>query len=165
LFIERHLTLAGNPYSIQWNANAQFTIPWGLKMQVGYLANRGLFLVNGDPGLPIDQLTTNTLIANGCSVGATTAQCKLSQQVANPFQNAIGPGTPYYIPGLSLGGGTISAAQLQHRFPQYNGVSTFRKPDFASMYNGYTFSLNNTSAKGLTFTYAFTYSKEFDNAT
>jgi hypothetical protein len=151
------------PYSIQWNLNAQFSLAWGIKAEVGYLGNRGLFLVNGDPGLPIDQLTTNTLIANGCTVGATTAQCKLLNQVTNPFQTAIGPGTPYYVPGLSLSGGTVSLGQLQHRFPQYNGVSSFRKPDSASAYSGYTFSAQKATAKGLSFTYSFTYGKEFDN--
>ena len=152
-----------NPYSIQWNLNAQFSMVWGIKAEIGYLGNRGLFLVNGDPGLPIDQLTTNTLIANGCTVGSTTAQCKLFNQVTNPFQAAIGPGTPYYVPGLSLSGGTVSLGQLQHRFPQYNGVSTFRKPDSASAYSGYTFSAQKSTAKGLSFTYSFTYGKEFDN--
>ncbi len=152
-----------NPYSIQWNINAQFTMPWGIKAEVGYLGNRGLFLINGDPGLPVDQLTTSTLIANGCTVGATTAQCKLFNQVANPFQAAIGPGTPYYIPGLSLSGSTVSLGQLQHRFPQYAGVSTFRKPDSDSLYHGFTFSAQKAAARGLSFTYAVTYGKEYDN--
>jgi hypothetical protein len=152
-----------NPYSIQWNINGEFSIPWGIKAEVGYLGNRGLFLINGDPGLPIDQLTPNTLIANGCTVGATTAQCALYNQVANPFQAAIGPGTPYYIPGLSLSGPTVSLGQLQHRFPQYAGVSTFRKPDSASAYNGFTFSAQKAAARGLSFTYALTYGKEYDN--
>lgn len=152
-----------NPYSIQWNINTQFTLPWGVKAEVGYLGNRGLFLINGDPGLPVDQLTPNTLIANGCSVGATTAQCALFNQVTNPFQAAIGPGTPYYIPGLALSGSTVSLGQLQHRFPQYNGVSTFRKPDSDSAYNGFTFSAQKSAAKGLHFTYALTYGKEYDN--
>jgi hypothetical protein len=52
---------------------------------------------------------------------------------------------------------------LQHRFPQYNGVSTFRKPDSASFYNGFTFSAQKAAAKGLSFTYALTYGKEYDN--
>jgi len=152
-----------NPYSIQWNLNAQFTLPWGMKAEVGYLGNRGLFLVNGDPGLPIDQLTTNTLIANGCTVGATTAQCKLNDQVPNPFQTAIGPGSPFFVPGLSLSGDTVSKGQLLHRYPQYNGISTFRKPDSNSAYNGYTFSAQKAASKGLSFTYSFTYGREFDN--
>ncbi len=88
----------------------QFSAPWGVKVEAGYLGNRGLFLVNGDPGKPFDQLTTNTLIANGCTVGASTSQCALSQQIPNPFQNLIGPGTPFYVPGLGLGGSTVSGA-------------------------------------------------------
>jgi hypothetical protein len=138
-------------------------MPWGVKLEVGYLGNRGLFLVNGDPGLPVDQLTTSTLIANGCTVGAPTSQCKLLNNVPNPFQNAIGPGTPYYLPSLPLGGSTVTLGQLQHRFPQYAGVSTFRKPDSASEYNGFTLSARKSAAKGLSFTYALTYGKEYDN--
>jgi hypothetical protein len=153
-----------NPYSIQWNANVQFSMPWSVKVQVGYLANRGLFLINGDPGLPVDQLTTDTLTKYGCTPGASTSSCALSQQVANPFYSELTSGSPFYIPGLALGGTTVSAAQLQHRYPQYSSVSTYRKPDSDSMYNGFTFSANKTASKGLTFTYAFTYGKEYDNA-
>ena len=52
------------------------------------------------------------------------------------------------MPGLSLSGGTVSLGQLQHRFPQYNGVSSFRKPDSASAYSGYTFSAQKATPKG-----------------
>jgi len=152
-----------NPYSIQWNGSVQFAAPWGVKVEAGYLGNRGLFLVNGDPGLPFDQLTTNTLIANGCSVGASTSQCALSQQIPNPFQNLIGPGTPFYVPGLGLGGSTISAAQLQHRYPQYQGVSSFRKPDSDSRYNAFTLRADKATSKGLTVTLSFTDGREYDN--
>lgn len=153
-----------NPYSVQWNVNVQFSVPWGVKIEVGYLGNRGLFLVNGDPGKPYDQLAPNTLIANGCTVGATTAQCKLSKQVPNPFQSIIGPGSPFYVPGLALGGSTVSAAQLQRRYPQYNGVTPFRKPDSDSRYNGFTFRAEKAGANGLTFTLSITHGLEYDNA-
>jgi Carboxypeptidase regulatory-like domain/TonB dependent receptor len=152
-----------NPYSIQWNANVQFQAVWGIKMEVGYLANRGLFLVNGDPGKPFDQLSTDQLTANGCTIGASTAQCKLSQQVANPFQTVIGPGSPFYVPGLGLGGGTVSAGQLLHRYPQYQGVNSFRKPDSDSMYNGFTFRADKSMQQGLSFIFSFTDGREYDN--
>ncbi len=152
-----------NPYSVQWNASAQFSVPWGVKVEIGYLANRGLFLVNGDPGKPFDQLSTDTLIANGCTVGASTAQCALSQQVANPFQSVIGPGSPFYVPGLGLSGSTIAAAQLQHRFPQYQGVNSFRKPDSDSMYNAFTFRADKSTSKGLSFIFSLTDGREYDN--
>jgi hypothetical protein len=152
-----------NPYSVQWNASFQFSAPWGVKVEVGYLGNRGLFLVNGDPGKPFDQLSPDTLSANGCTVGATTAQCKLSQQVANPFQSIIGQGSPFYVPGLGLGGATVSAAQLQRRFPQYQGVNSFRKPDSDSRYNGFTFRADKRTRNGLTFTLSITHGLEYDN--
>jgi hypothetical protein len=44
-----------NPYAIQWNANVQFTTVWNVKVELGYLANHGLFLING-LGKPMDQL-------------------------------------------------------------------------------------------------------------
>jgi hypothetical protein len=62
-----------------------------------------------------------------------------------------------------LSGSTVSLGQLQHRYPQYAGVSTFRKPDSASAYNGFTLSAQKSAAKGLSFTYALTYGKEYDN--
>jgi hypothetical protein len=46
-----------NPYSVEWNANVQFSIPFNTKVELGYLGNRGVFLINGDPGKPFDQLT------------------------------------------------------------------------------------------------------------
>jgi hypothetical protein len=152
------------PYSVEWNANVQFSGPWQTKLEVGYLGNRGVFLINGDPGKPFDQLTPDTLTANGCTPGASTAQCKLSQQVANPFQSVLQPGSPFYLPGLPLGGGTISAAQLQHRWPQYNGVSSFRKPDSDSRYNAFTLRLDKAMSNGLSFIASFTSAVGYDNA-
>jgi len=153
-----------NPYSVEWNANLQFSVPWNMKVELGYLGNRGVFLINGDPGKPFDQLTTNTLIANGCTVGATTAQCKLSQNVPNPFQPVLQPGSPFYVPGLGLGGGTVQAAQLQHRWPQYQGVSSFRKPDADSRYNGFTVRADKSLSYGLSFIASFTGGVAYDNA-
>ncbi|MFY9748048.1 MAG: TonB-dependent receptor [Acidobacteriaceae bacterium] len=153
-----------NPYSVEWNGNVQFSAGWGMKLEVGYLGNRGVFLINGDPGVPYDQLTTDTLVANGCTPGASTAQCKLSQQVANPFASVLQPGSPFYIPGLPLGGGTVSAAQLQHRWPQYNGVSSFRKPDSDSKYNAFTLRADKAMSHGLAFIASFTSAVGYDNA-
>ena len=151
------------PYSIQWNTNVQFVAPGGINVEVGYMANRGLFLIQGDPGKPYDQLSTATLEANGCTIGASTSACKLSQSVANPFLPALTEGQPMYVPGLSLGGSTISAAQLVRRYPQYAGVFSYRKPDAASMYNAFTLRADKNMAHGLNFTLAFTDGREYDN--
>jgi len=33
-----------NPYSIEWNGNVQFAMPFDVKLELGYLANKGVFL-------------------------------------------------------------------------------------------------------------------------
>jgi hypothetical protein len=160
-----------NPYSIQWNGNVQFAAPGGLKIEIGYLANKGLFLIDGDPGLPLDQLPTSTLQQYGCTPGAqTTAKggtCTLLDDVSNPFYSTIGTSfsaaTPYYQSALPLGGTTVKRGQLLKRFPQYASILSFRKPDGASMYNGFTLRADKNMSHGLTFTLAFTDGREFDN--
>jgi len=151
------------PYSIQWNGNVQFAAPFGMKLELGYLGNRGLFLIQGDPGKPFDQLSTGTLIANGCTVGASTSQCKLSQNVTNPFASILAAGSPFYQPGLGLGGAQVKASQLAHRYPQYTSVYSFRKPDANSKYNAFTLRADKAMSHGLTFTLAFTDGREYDN--
>jgi hypothetical protein len=160
-----------NPYSIQWNGNVQFAAPGGLKIEVGYLANKGLFLIDGDPGLPLDQLPTTTLQQYGCTPGAQPTSkggtCTLLDPVSNPFYSSIGTSfsaaTPYYQSALPLGGTTVNRGQLLKRFPQYASILSFRKPDGASMYNGFTLRADKNMSHGLTFTLAFTDGREFDN--
>ena len=67
------------PYSIQWNGNVQFAMPFDIKLELGYLANKGLFLIDGDPGKPYDQLPLSTLAQYGCTPGAPSSQCLLAQ--------------------------------------------------------------------------------------
>jgi hypothetical protein len=74
------------------------------------------------------------------------------------------PGSPFYVPGLGLGGGTVQAAQLQHRWPQYQGVSSFRKPDADSRYNGFTVRADKSLSYGLSFIASFTGGVAYDNA-
>jgi hypothetical protein len=55
------------------------------------------------------------------------------------------------------------AAQLQHNYPQYNGVSSTHKPDSGSMYNGFTFRADKATSQGLSFTFSLTKGLEYDN--
>jgi hypothetical protein len=152
-----------NPYTIQWNGSVQFAAPWGMKVEVGYLGNRGLFLIQGDPGVPHDQLSPGTLIANGCNVGASTGQCALSATVNNPFASVLAPGTPFYTPGQKLSGAQTTGAQLQHLYPQYTDVHSVRKPDAASIAHLYTLRADKAMSHGLTFTFSLTREIEHDN--
>ena len=73
-----------NPYNIQWNFNVQYALPGQATLEVGYLGNHGLFLVDGDPGENVDQLPTSDLALGNA----------LFTQVANPFFGVIHPRVP-----------------------------------------------------------------------
>jgi outer membrane receptor protein involved in Fe transport len=154
------------PYSIQWNGNVQFAAPGDIKIEVGYLANKGLFLINGDPGKPYDQLSPATLAQYGCTPGAAPASCQLMNYVNNPFYSIIGsPNNPFYVAGTALGSSpTIPMGQLLKRYPQYANIYAFMKPDSASMFNGFTFRADKNMSHGLTFTLSFTDGREYDNS-
>lgn len=137
-----------NPYSIEWNFNIQQQLPGQITAEIGYLGNRGLYLVNGDPGSPYSQLPPGDL-ALGNQLLAT---------VNNPFYGLI------TTPGSPLSASTITYNQLLSMYPQYNGVMSFRKPTANSIYHGLTVRLDKRFSHGLLFTVAFTGSKTMDNS-
>ena len=136
------------PYSIQWNASVQYALPASIKLELGYLANRGVFLINGDPGRPYDQLPTSDL-----ALGSA-----LLAQVPNPFYGIID------VPGSNLSQPTVQASQLLRKWPQYQNVSSFRKPGADSRYNAFTLRADKQFNQGLTFTFSFTDSRAYDNS-
>jgi hypothetical protein len=148
------------PYSIQWNFNAQYAVRSDIKVEVGYMANRGLFLVDGDPGHSYDQLPTSYL-----SQGAA-----LLNQVSNPFSGKICTNADttgscvVHLDGSGLSQSTVSANQLLRKYPQYGGINSFRKPGSDSMYNAFTLRVDKQYSHGLTFTLSFTDGREYDNA-
>jgi hypothetical protein len=137
-----------NPYSIQTNFNVQRALPLNTIFEIGYIGNRGLFLPEGDPGTPYDQLTTNYL----------TLGNHLFDQVANPFYGII------TTPGSILSNPTVSRNQLLRPFPQYTNVASVRKPDKQSNYQAITVKVDKRFSQGLTFLFAFTGSKTMDTA-
>ena len=137
-----------NPYSIQTNFTVQQQLPGNLLIEVGYLGNRGLFLVDGDPGVPYDQVNPSYL-----SLGT-----HLLDTVPNPFYGLITTnGSPLSQP-------TISRNQLLRPFPQYTGVTAYRKPTASSDYNAITFKLQKSFSQGFSVLVSYTGSKTMDNA-
>jgi hypothetical protein len=137
-----------NPYSIQTNFNIQRSLPLNTIFEIGYIGNRGLFLPDGDPGTPYDQLTTNYL-----SLGQ-----HLYDQVANPFYGII------TTPGSNLANPTVARDQLLRPYPQYSNVQSVRKPDKQSNYQALTVKVDKRYQQGLTVLLSFTASKILDNA-
>ena len=137
-----------NPYSEQWNLNVQYSLPAQTTLEVGYLGNHGLFLIDGDPGYNYDQLPTADLALGNA----------LLTQVTNPFFGLIN------VPGNPLSQPTIQANYLLRPYPQYNGVQSFRKPQAASRYNAFTLKLDKHFSHGLSMLVSYTNAKLFDNS-
>jgi hypothetical protein len=133
---------------MQWNFNIQRALPGNITLEVGYIGNKSLFLVNGDPGVPYSQIPTSY-----ASLGN-----QLLQQVSNPFYGIITD------PTSPLSAKTVSYNQLLSPFPQYTSVAAFRKPDSASFYNAFTLRLDKRFSNGLTFLLSFTAAKLRDNS-
>lgn len=137
-----------NPYSEQWNLNVQYSLPSQTTLEVGYLGNHGLFLIDGDPGYNYDQLPTADLALGNA----------LLTQVTNPFFGLIN------VPGNPLSQPTVQANYLLRPYPQYNGVQSFRKPQAASRYNAFTLKLDKHFSHGLSMLVSYTNAKLFDNS-
>ncbi len=136
------------PYTQQWNLSVQYQLPQNFVVEAAYLGNKGTFLINGDPGQPFDQLPTSDL-----ALGSS-----LLDQVANPFYGKI------TTIGSSLSQPTIQRSQLLRQYPQYNGVSSFRKPGSTSIYHAFTLRVERQFTRGLSYTFAYTAGKAEDNA-
>lgn len=137
-----------NPYNIQWNFGIQYALPSKTTLEVSYLGNHGLFLVDGDPGTNFDQLPTSDLALGNA----------LFTQVPNPFYGII------TTPGSSLANPTVQANQLLRRYPQYTGVQEYRKPTAESKYNAFTVRINKHFSNGLSVLANFTGEKEIDDS-
>jgi Carboxypeptidase regulatory-like domain/TonB dependent receptor len=138
-----------NPYSEQWNLNIQYALPHSTTVEVGYLGNHGLFLINGDPGVPYGQLPPSDLALGNA----------LYAQVANPFYGYVN------VPGSPLDNPTVQANYLLSPYPQYLGsVQSFRKPQAESKYNAMTVKVEKKFTAGFSILGSFTWGKLFDNS-
>lgn len=132
---------------MQTNLTIQRSLPYNTILEVGYLGNSGLFLPDGDPGVPYSQINPSYL-----SLGQA-----LYTSVNNPFYGLI------TTPGSPLSQPTIQANYLLRPFPQYNGVLSYRKPTSHSSYNAFILQLNKTFSNGFSLLVAYTGSKTMDN--
>jgi Carboxypeptidase regulatory-like domain len=137
-----------NPYSIEANLNIQRAIPGNATVEVAYLYNRGNFLINGDPGVPFGQVNPSYL-----SLGT-----QLTASVPNPFYGII------TTQGSPLAAATVPYDYLLAPFPNYNGVTSFRKATSGSHYNAFTAKLNKRFSQGFSTLFSFTAGKLMDNA-
>jgi hypothetical protein len=132
-------------YSQQWNFTVQKTIGKNFNMEVGYLGSKNTNLGIPDPN--VNQLPDHYL-----SLGS-----QLLQRVSNPFFGQIPAAS-------SLGGATITQQQLLRPFPRFTTVALFRDNIGNSSYSALAAKLEKRLSNGLTFSFAYTWSKLMDSA-
>lgn len=137
-----------NPYIQQWNMTLQRSFPGDLVVEIGYIGNRGIGLVDGEAARQFNQLPV--------SFGAFGVA--LQDQVENPFYGKI----PYKVGALAQP--KVSRAQLLRPYPHYTGLQSFRKPVASSIYHGMTIRADKRFSRGLTVLFAYTAGKAIDDA-
>jgi hypothetical protein len=135
----------GSGYSQQWNLTVQKTLGTNLNVEVAYLGSKNTHL-----GLPESNL--NQLPAADLALGSA-----LTAKVPNPFFGQIPASS-------SLGGKTITQQQLLRAFPRFTNVALFRDNVADSEYEALQAKLEKRISHGLTFTFAYTFSKLIDDA-
>jgi hypothetical protein len=135
----------GSGYSQQWNFTVQKTFGRNLNLEAGYLGSKNTHL-----GLP--EWNLNQLPAPYLSLGSA-----LTQRVANPYYGQIPASS-------SLGQPTIARQQLLRAFPRFTNVALFRDNVADSEYEAFQLKLEKRLSHGLTFDFAYTFSKLIDTA-
>jgi hypothetical protein len=137
-----------NPYTEQANLTVQRELPLHTLAEVGYVYSHGLFLINGDPGKPYDQVNPSYL-----SLGN-----QLNANVQNPFYGKI------TTPGSVLANPTVPLKYLLDPYPQYTTVISERKPNAASIYNSIIVRLDRRFSQGFSLLLSYTGAKLMDNS-
>jgi hypothetical protein len=135
----------GAGYAQQWNVAVRRAITRTLSFEIAYVGSKITHV--GLPDTNINQLTAEQL-----ALGST-----LMQQVPNPFFGQIPVSS-------SIGGPTISRAQLLKPFPRFTTVSYYRNNVGDSNYHGVQMKLEQRFSGGLSALVAYTRSKLMDDA-
>jgi hypothetical protein len=136
---------AGSGYVEQWNLGVQRAITNNLSFEVAYVGSHIVHV--GIPDSNLNQLTAAQL-----SEGAS-----LLKTVPNPYYGQIPISS-------SIGGKTITEAQLIKPYPRFLNVATYRHNSGTTNYNAVEAKVEQRFSRGLTFLFAYTHSKLIDDA-
>ena len=140
------------PYYENWNLNVQHSITPSLTLSVAYSGSSGHFLPGAGNLGPMTNQIPLQYIALGPLLGQTMTAATLAQA------QAVFPNIAVPFPNFT---GTI--AQTLKPFPQYSGISNPWANLGISTYNALQTTLTRRFAQGLTFTLAYTFSKQLDD--
>jgi hypothetical protein len=139
------------PYKLQWNVAIEQQFAEDLSMSFAYVASGGRHLyssmgINEVP-LQFQNLPVSLLTAN----------------INSPEARAAGFSEPF--PGFSqLWGTNARVNQAVRMFPQYNNVTVYGSTYGNSSYHSFQYKLDKRYARGLSGTFAYTWSKFLSDA-
>lgn len=136
---------AGSGYVQQWNLAVQREITSNLSAEIAYV---GTHIVHvGIPDSNLNQLTASQL-----SQGSS-----LLTQVANPYYGQLPSSS-------SIGGKTVSEAQLLKPYPRFLNIATYRNNSGTTNYNAIEGKVEQRFSHGVSLLFAYTHSKLIDDA-
>jgi len=134
------------PYSQQWNFTVERQITKSLMASAAYVGNKGTHLY--------DYWQMNQVDPRYFSLG----QAVLTANINSPLAQSAGIREPFA--GFSdLFGRQATVAQALRPFPQYQAVTYLAAPFANSTYNSFQFKMDKRFSKGLSGTFAYTWSK------
>ena len=135
----------GSGYSQQWNFTIQKTFEQNLNFEIGYLGSKNTRL-----GLP--EANLNQLPASYLSLGQA-----LLTRVNNPYYGQLPSSSSLNTP-------LIARQQLLRAYSRFTNVALFRNNVGNSSYHAVQAKLEKRFSRGLTFSFAYTFSKLIDDA-
>ncbi len=136
---------AGSGYVEQWNLGFQRAITNSLSVDVAYVGSHIVHV--GIPDANLNQLTAAQL-AQGAS---------LLTKVTNPYYGQIPVSS-------SIGGTTVTTAQLMLPYPRFLNVATYRNNSGTTNYNALEAKVEERLSRGIYLLFAYTHSKLIDDA-
>ncbi|HZP06267.1 MAG TPA: hypothetical protein VFB43_15315 [Terracidiphilus sp.] len=121
---------AGSGYAEQWNLAVQHSIRQNLSFDLAYVGSHIVHV--GIPDSNLNQLTVAQL-AQGASLLTTTA---------NPYYGQLPPSS-------SIGGKTVTQAQLLKPYPRFLNVATYRNNSGTTNYNAVEAKVEQRFNRGL----------------
>src|ERR1700730_173923 len=136
---------AGSGYVQPWNLAVQRSITNNMSVEIAYVGSHIVHV--GVPDSNLNQLTAAQL-AQGPS---------LLTQVNNPYFGQIPISS-------SMGGNTVSQAQLLKPYPRFVNIATYRNNSGTTNYNAFQTKVEQRFSHGVSFLFAYTHSKLIDDA-
>ncbi|HEY4379804.1 MAG TPA: TonB-dependent receptor [Acidobacteriaceae bacterium] len=136
---------AGSGYSQQWNFAVQHALTNNLSVDIAYVGSHIVHV--GIPDSNLNQLTAAQL-AQGASLLSTTT---------SPFFGQLPASS-------SIGGKTVTNAQLLKPYPRFLNVATYRNNAGTTNYNAIEAKVEQRLTRGIYLLFAYTHSKLIDDA-